>query len=348
LPEVCICVLNMTTYEIGSAYRIHAIRIPLEHESGFLSNAYLIEDDSLTLIDTGCYSLEARQLIYETLDCLGRKISELERIIITHGHVDHYGFARQCAELSGASVYIHRDDYHKVAGSHARDFNENYSIMESFLLEMNMTRAEIKDTRNAINKFGDYAEQLPDCELVDEGDTFSVGKVQLKVIHCPGHTPGSICLYDKANGILFSGDHLLLDRIPNAVIEPIWGKGRKYRSLASYTNSLKRISRLPVELVFPGHGVVFNDVLTPVEKIQDYFETLEKKVVEVMGDRKIQPAEIAREIDSTLGGVHLFLKISDILGILEMLEVNGLAQICVGKGRGVWRLEKECHSATNN
>lgn len=205
---------------------------------------------------------------FEVFDGVGHSISELRRIVITHGHVDHYGFARTLVELSGARVFIRKDDIRKVTGVHAKDFTENFYEMKDFLLGMGMPEEEIENTREGVKKFAAFGKQLSDCEPFDNGNTFALGSGgQLKVIHCPGNTPGSVCLYDEGNRILFTGDHFLQDRVPNTIIEPIFGRARKYKSMVSYLSSVERMKRLSVDLVYPGHGNPFYDISSAINNV---------------------------------------------------------------------------------
>lgn len=86
---------------------------------------------------------------------------------------------------------------------------------------------------------------LPPDKFVKEGDLIKFGKEKLKVIETPGHTPGSICLYQK--GILFSGDTLFAQGIGRTDFS--------YASLKKLKNSLKKLFQLPKKtVVYPGHG----------------------------------------------------------------------------------------------
>jgi glyoxylase-like metal-dependent hydrolase (beta-lactamase superfamily II) len=84
--------------------------------------------------------------------------------------------------------------------------------------------------------------------ILDEGDVIDLGDRAFEVLHLPGHSPGSIGLWESATGTLFSGDALydgpLLDEVPGADID-------------AYVNTMDRLRRLPVEVVHAGHDPSF-------------------------------------------------------------------------------------------
>ncbi|MHB1508091.1 MAG: MBL fold metallo-hydrolase [Acidimicrobiales bacterium] len=131
-------------------------------------------------------------------------------IVATHGHNDHINAAVSLRELVDAPVFLHP--------------------------------ADISLWRDV------YAEAaVPDRDLVDEM-TISAGPVTLKVLHTPGHTPGGCCLYDAANGVVFSGDTLFHGG-PGAT-------GRSWSDFPTIIKSIReRLLVLPAEsVVLPGHG----------------------------------------------------------------------------------------------
>lgn len=301
------------------------------------ANAYLIDDAVLTLIDTGCLWPDAERLFVQTFSALGRDIADLENIIITHGHGDHYGLAKRLSNLSGANVYIHKNDIHKVTGTRVKEFNADFPSMRKFLLGMGMTGCEIDDTRDTVNSFSRSIEQLEDVEPVDDGYVFRLGKSCMKVVHCPGHTPGSSCFYDINGGTLFTGDCLLPEQVSNALIDPVFEKLGAYKSLASQLSSLKKVKGLPVNLAFPGHGGVLDDTRFEVDNALRYFQELREDVIRLIGDQEIAPADIARRIDSTLTGLNLYVKMSDVLGMLEILAEEGLVESSVYNGGMIFK-----------
>ncbi len=106
----------------------------------------------------------------------------------------------------------------------------------------------LKRTHLEAKIFGIEIEQSPEPDiLLNDGDTLSVGFSKFKVIHTPGHTPGSICLYEPTEKILFSGDTLFFESVGR------WDlPGGNYEILM---DSVKRLFELPDDVVvYPGHG----------------------------------------------------------------------------------------------
>lgn len=140
---------------------------------------------------------------------------QIERIVLTHCHFDHIAHVKEIAHMCDAEILIHRED----AGGLLSE-RENLSMF-----------------------FGSRFEPVIPSSTVGDGDR--VGP--LRVIHTPGHTPGSISLYDEESGTLFSGDTVFTDG----------GFGRfdfPGGSATALLQSLRRLTDLEVRGLYPGHG----------------------------------------------------------------------------------------------
>jgi hydroxyacylglutathione hydrolase len=123
---------------------------------------------------------------------------EISYIVLTHCHFDHTAHLREIAEMTGAEICIHHLDAPGL----------------------------LEDMQSLAIQFGSRSPGLPPDRLLSDGDRIG----GLEVLHTPGHTPGSICLYSSGERLLFSGDTAALER------------------------SLARLGTLPVKGLYPGHG----------------------------------------------------------------------------------------------
>ncbi len=179
----------------------------------FESLSYLIgENGKGLLIDAGVSAEKVMQVASEL------NIS-IEKIILTHGHIDHVAELDNIVEKTNARVYIHIDD------------------------ELALTDARFNVSAYA----GDVKTFKSKAEVLRDGSVVKLGELEFKIIHTPGHTPGSICI--QVNNSLFSGDTLFNSGygrvdLPNGSFEDI------YRSIVD------RLFPLPDNMdVYPGHGI---------------------------------------------------------------------------------------------
>jgi glyoxylase-like metal-dependent hydrolase (beta-lactamase superfamily II) len=142
----------------------------------------ILEADGVTLIDTG-YSGSLTRLT-KGLAELGRTVAHVRRVICTHGHPDHAGGARALADL-GIEILIHPAD-----GAN---------------LDVDLGSAIRQPSRGRF--FAAMTPPLPAFTPLEDGDVLPV-LGGLEVIHTPGHTPGSVCLFARQRGLLFVGDVL--------------------------------------------------------------------------------------------------------------------------------------------
>jgi hydroxyacylglutathione hydrolase len=176
------------------------------------SNIYLMGD---TVIDSGTGFNFTR--LYQALKILKKDIKSIKHVVNTHAHFDHIGGNGYFVD---AKISIHNDDAEIVEKG---DLDKSYA--------------------------GYYDGRLSPMKVskrLKEGDVIVAGGMELRVIHTPGHTPGSICLYDEKSGTLISGDTVFSDGVGRTDMP-----GGNEEHLKA---SLEKISVLRIKRLFPGHG----------------------------------------------------------------------------------------------
>ena len=193
------------------------------------ADAFLLEEDRLTLIDAGMVG--SRLLLERYLRRIGRRIDELGRIICTHGHPDHIGGVGELVrDRDDVAVLMHPDD---VAG------------LQRPLREA-MATAESRGERRG--RIIQYLTRTPaDPTPVEDGEVLPV-LGGLRVVHTPGHTPGSICLYLERSRILFTGDVLQVVRGQLTYASAFFSHDH-----AGARGSVERLAALDVETIALSH-----------------------------------------------------------------------------------------------
>ena len=190
------------------------------------SKAYLIVDETITLVDSGLPWNGGGVRRY--VESIGRDMGELGHILLTHGHPDHTGAARGLSLSAGAKIMAHESDTMAIS-----DGRRALSYRSAF------------GPKRSPNPFGAPAVATT---LVEDGDTVPIHG-GIRVVHTPGHTPGSVCFSLERSGVLFTGDTIFSDgkRLSRSI--PFPGYDRD-----SYVKSLERIAAMEFDVVCGGHG----------------------------------------------------------------------------------------------
>src|SRR5512138_398007 len=302
-------------------------------------NAYLVEEagGGWLLWDAGLGSPEAEAALAEGFRRLGRRFDEVTRIVVSHGHVDHYGGARTVQERHGGALpaFAHPDDTPKIAEDGWR-WRDRMPLYGAYLLKLGVPAEELA----AIGQEGErgfrLARRLPEVRAVGEGEVLRTRHLELHVLHMPGHTPGLLCLHDERHRLFFSDDHLLEKISPNPLIElgPDGEEGW-FRPLSAYLASLERTRALDLDLVLPGHATPFADHRAVIDRLVPFYGKRQERIRAVVAAGPRTGWEIARELFPKAPTAQTFLVISETMANLEVMEDRGeLARTLVD---GVYR-----------
>jgi glyoxylase-like metal-dependent hydrolase (beta-lactamase superfamily II) len=196
-------------------------------------NVFVIEDDGLTLIDTGTKgSLEK---IFSAIKKGGKNPYDIKRIILTHAHPDHAGSAEEIKRMLRVPVMAHRDDAKIMSYGIAcrKEICLTPGLKNWLIYELAIKRSGINIVPVSID------EQLNDHDLLP-----LLGGI--RVIHTPGHSKGHICLLAENEEVLIAGD--LLSNSTGLGLSVI------YENMAEGISSILKVTNLDFDKMVFGHG----------------------------------------------------------------------------------------------
>ena len=288
--------------------------IPGGEHLGFC-NAYLIGPDPWVLIDTGMTTDEAAQVLDEGLAEAKVPLTELDAVLITHHHPDHYGMARPIRDRSGAKVMIHRRDAEMMFEN---IFGSDLPMNVFFRIHGG---PHFEGGGPPILGAKEFRPAVPDAFLEDDFVfTFGDGR-RMRVLHTPGHSPGHCCFALDSEGIVLTGDHILPKITPHIGYFP----GGDANPLGSFLDSLKRIGERTFNRALPAHGEPFLDPASHVSRIVAHHEFRLKATVDALGKDAKTAWDVVPEIfGGDLPGFHRFAAFFETLSHLVLAEVEGL------------------------
>lgn len=284
-------------------------------------NAYLINAEPLTLVDTGTATLPAENALKLAFAAEGLFLEGLRRVVVTHAHPDHYGLAPRIREISGADILVGEDEIDKVRRG-AQWWDLGRVLIEAGMpYELLMEMAQYEPESRRLHPALEEAKPLADGERL-EFDGFA-----LEVRTFPGHTGGHICLYESGTGTLFAGDTLLPTITPNPTMEADPGEptGRR-RSLVQYIESLERLSEMDLRIVYPGHGDPITDAQALIASYRAHHDRRTERIAGMLGRHGQSAFQLAKEMYPNIGLGDQFLAVGEILAHLDILLQQGRAE----------------------
>jgi glyoxylase-like metal-dependent hydrolase (beta-lactamase superfamily II) len=287
-------------------------------------NCYLIDDDPLTLVDTGPNSGKALDCLERELASHGRRIEDLERIVITHQHLDHLGLVDVLARRSGAEVCA-LDLLAPVIEDFGAEAERDDELAEALMLRHGITRDVVTALRAVSRSFRGWGGSTAVTTRLADGEALEFAGRTLQALHRPGHSPSDTIFLDRADATLLAGDHLLKHISSNPLIsrqlggksgEP--GDGRP-RALVTYLTSLRETREMEIGEVLPGHGDPFGDHVALIDERFAMHERRARKIHGLLGEKPLTAHEIAQSLWGNVAVTQAYLTLSEVLGHVDLL-----------------------------
>lgn len=309
------------------------ITLPMPFRLEHVNIYAYVRKGRVSLIDTGPDLPGVFAALEKNLDGMGMKVSDIDRILITHFHADHCGLAGAVQEISGARVSMREIEYNR-ANSDPQPMIER---LRSFYRREGMPDEVFGRFAGILKMFRQATVPFRADNFLEPGDVADLDGIKLEVISTPGHSAGQVVFFCRERGLLFSGDHILPHITPNLspdLANP-W-----FHPLGSFIGSLEAIKGLPVSMVYPAHGWPFPDLDRRIEEIKAHHE--ERKGL-IMASVKAGP-KTAYEVSVELFGADIsdfdkFLALNETYVHLEQLEMDNAVQRQAVNGLDIYSVD---------
>jgi glyoxylase-like metal-dependent hydrolase (beta-lactamase superfamily II) len=301
---------------------IHLLAIPTPFAVGRV-NCYLIEDEPLTLVDTGPNSGKALDELTAKLGERGHSIDDLELIVVTHQHIDHLGLVEILVEHSGAEVAALDAAAERLAA-----FEDDAERDDAFAVEVMLRNGIPEDVtvalRSVSRSFRSWGSHVTVTRPLEDGGILELGDRRLEVLHRPGHSPSDTVFWDAERQILIAADHLLPRISSNPLItRPLDGSSKRTQALVTYIESLKKTREMPAEIVLPGHGEPIIDHVELIDSRLAGHDRRKEKIYRLIAERPRNAYELAQALWGNVAVTQAFLTLSEVIGHADLLVNEG-------------------------
>lgn len=319
---------------------IHVLPVPTPFAVGRV-NCLLIEDDPLTLVDTGPNSATSLTELERLLGERGRRVEDLERIVLTHQHLDHVGLALILEDRSGAEVVTI-----DALAPWLADYRASQEADDAFA-EVVMRRHGVPEElavalRALTASMRGWGGGARVTHPVADGATLAFAHRELEVQLRPGHSPSDTVFLDRDRRLLIGGDHLLPRISSNPLVTRPLGGGidaARPHALQHYIDSQRKTRELELDLVLPGHGPPIADHVTLIDERMAAYERRAERIAGILAERGPSSAhDVALVIWGNVAVTQAYLTLSEVLGHLDLLVADGRAEERLDEGHATFAL----------
>ena len=310
----------------AAAAGIHRLAVPTPFRVGRI-NAYLIEDSPLTLIDSGPNSAKALDELEQALAARGHSVEDIEMLVVSHQHIDHFGLAAILARRSGAEVAA-LDALAPYLSRYSEQADADDSFAEAVMLRHGIPPEVVTALRAVSAGFRAWGSAVEVTRPLADGSELRLRDRTLKVLHRPGHSPSDTVFHDEARSILLAADHLIKHISSNPLLaRPLGAEpdylGPRPRALVSYMASLAQTREMSLSLVLPGHGPPIVDHVALIDERMRLHRRRAEKIRRLVEAQPRTAHEIAHELWGNVAVTQAYLTLSEVLGHVDLLLADG-------------------------
>jgi glyoxylase-like metal-dependent hydrolase (beta-lactamase superfamily II) len=311
---------------------IWSVPVPIPSSSLRYVFVYVFETDAGPfIVDAGWNTDEAFAALSDGLDEAGTSIGDVQGVLVTHIHPDHYGLAGRVREVSGAWVALHPAD----AGLIPDRYDDPTGLLErmsAHLRRMGAPDDEVDTLTNASMPVRPYVDAVRPDVLFEDGDRPEVPGWDLTALWTPGHSPGHLCFWEAGNRLMLSGDHVLPRITPNIPYHPQAGVD----PLGDFIRSLERVATFDADEVLPAHEHRFVGLASRVDELKAHHEQRFAEVLSAIKDGVTTAWDIAARMHwsrswDRIDGFMRRAAVGEAMAHLRALEVRGVVHEVIGE-----------------
>ncbi|MGP6219920.1 MBL fold metallo-hydrolase [Caldiplasma sukawensis] len=246
--------------------KIDKYDVPINIRALKTASIYLVKGEKTTLIDSGMGEDTIKYLSEHSVN-----LSEIDRVFLTHLHIDHTGGIGYMQKMRTIDCYLGEEDL-KIVRKISEDTKGYLKEYRQYLVKLGFSKSAIDELGVNDGFFSgfDIYRQM-EFKRLPEKD------IDIEIISTPGHTPGHNCFYEKSDEVLFSGDHILERITPN-----ISFYDDHTDMLGLYIKSLEKIKKVDTKFIMPGHGKAFSGLQERVNEILDHHEKRMREIKNII------------------------------------------------------------------
>ena len=307
--------------ELGRGERVlpglWRLRLPLPWPGVPHGNAWAIAAGAgVVLVDTGMHEAGSLAQLERALDQVNLRLEQVQLVICTHAHSDHWGQSAPICERAGCAMWMHPNHAHSTA-SHRnpeRALERRLEVARQSGVPEHALRAYAERAKEFPSGIARVVEPdrdlVPGVEIETDLGTWSVHET-------PGHAPSHVCLFQRERRLLISGDHLL------GRVSLFYDYGWTPDPVKEFLHSLDVVDELDARLCVPGHGRPFVDVPGHISANRKLVGERLDGVVAALSDGPRTAVEVVPDVyGEPLTQTNAGWWLSETLSYLQHLEIE--------------------------
>jgi glyoxylase-like metal-dependent hydrolase (beta-lactamase superfamily II) len=300
------------------------IPLPIPYPVGPV-NCYLFLDPVPTAVDCGLKTDAAWEALTTALATHGLAIADLQRVIITHAHVDHMGLAGKIAAHSPAQIWV-ADINYGWAVDLPHKWQQRLAFMQSVIQHFGLSAEQQAAILTGMARTPTLWDAVPADRVVTfplDG-ILEIGGQPWQTIYTPGHSNTQTCFYQAETRQFLAADMLLAITPTPVIEEPLDGSDERVPGLPQFLDSLALVEALEIEWVYPGHGAPFTDHRALIQRQSARIAERTAQCYSLIEEGHHTFSMLLEAMYGQLPLADRFSALGMLVGYLDLLEADGL------------------------